>query len=1171
MLKRTEVSVEKRARSVVGLLVCLPCFVVGPAQSAETRSTEHVETRRLLGKAYYENGDFAAAAREYRRAAELAPGSAADQFNLGLVLLRGNDPKAALQTLEKAEELDPELLNVHYVRGILHRRQLEMDQAIKRLEHVVARDPQCSGCFYNLGVCYKLAKDYDKAIAAFSKAVALAPEHPSSHYQLMTLYRRTSKMDDAKRHEEIYERIKDTIDESEKTPEALERSKYSDLVQASLRGRDPTPRAVPEIRFVDITAEAGLTASCASESLAPVPDTLSRSSYSESDARRRYVPSVGGAVALGDYDGDGDLDLYAVRCSSNAEAAANRLWRNEGGGRFTDVTPAAGVGDAGMGLDATFGDFDNDGKVDLYVVNCGRNVLYHNRGDGTFEDVSRRAGVDEPQFGRKAVFVDYDHDHDLDIFVANDVDLADPPDTESFRLPEDFSGQTNTMMRNNGNRTFVDQTDESGLLVDFSQSRDLLFADFDGDADIDLFVANFNAPSLLFTNLRLGRFAPGGAFDPPLDEGARAAAEVDLNRDGAADLLVAVKNSFYGYVNDGHASFKGTAIPLPDTLSSLGAGIVEVFESNNDGRADVLLVDPAGERVSLLAGIGPGRFRDLSAVSGLDKVTGSIAGVATGDLDGDGDADIVLQTRDRGPVLLRNEGGNKQHWLTVKLVGKKVNRSGYGAAVEIAAGNHYQRQTARAGWIHFGLGNLESVDIVRVTWPTGIAQNVIRPGVNARLEIEEHVRVSVSCAFLWADGGTGWQLVNEILGVGALGVPVAPGVHHRPDCTELTKIEHHQLRARDGMYDLRLTEELREIMFADRFTLRVVDHPENLEIVPNEMFTAPPFPEDKFYAVGERRPPRRAVDHRGRDVLDLLLHRDGRFPTFPLTEYDGLAHPHSISLDLGDLSGARQIVLYLDGWIYWPDSSTVLAIAQDPGYEVTPLVLEVRDVRGEWRTAIESVGLPTSKGLVVPVDLSGVFSGNDYRVRLSTTMCVYFDRIFVSTEDESHRAKVTELPVLQAALRYRGFSKMMRDPLGFERFDYETVSQFGAWDPPTGLLTRYGDVTELLAEEDDRYVIFGPGDELRLRFGAGSLPDLRDGWLRTFIFYANGWVKDGDLGTTHSGTVAPLPFRGMSGYPYPASEAYPRTPAHRQYLETYNTRPAGSTVGRLAPARERAK
>ncbi|MCK4340597.1 MAG: VCBS repeat-containing protein [Phycisphaerae bacterium] len=1126
---------------------------------SEQEVAGELDAHRLVGKAHYENDKFAEAAAEFRRCIELKPDSAVDHFNLGLILMRAQEYQAALEALDRAQEHDPELLAVYYIRGIVHKREGRYAEAVEQLQHVIAHDPQCPGAYYNLGVCYKFMQRYEDAVAAFKKKAELSPTDPSTHYQLITLYRRLGQVDNAERHKEIYDRVKGTVDEAEKTAEALERSKYTYIIEAPRLTKDVIPRE-SAVRFVDVTHETGVVVQ-ASQREVPLTVAFKRSDYDADEARRRYAPAIGGAVALGDYDADGDLDLYVVACSTDEDTAANHLWRNDGDWHFTDVTENAGVGDTGLGMDAAFGDYDNDGHLDLYVVNAGPNVLYRNKGDGTFEDTSEAARANEPHFGRKVVFVDYDHDNDLDLFIANDVNLSEPPETDSFTIPEGFGGEANTLLRNNGDGTFSGHTDAAGLLVEFAQTGDVVFADFDGDHDIDLFYANANGPSRFFANARLGKFDSGGSFSPALDSGSVAVADGDFNRDGHIDLIVVADHQLYLYTNDGSASFTGVPLELaPEDLKLVfGPTTVCVCDYNNDGWSDLLL-DADGPY--LLAGRGPGKFGHRTPLVKPSGLPVPRADFAVGDLDGDGDEDVVM-LRGGLPRLLRNDSVDQAHWLNVKLVGKKVNRCGYGACVEIASGGHYHKQAYQDGPVHFGLGDLKGVDVVRVTWPNGVAQNVVQPKIDEVLTIEEYVKVSASCGFLYTYNGKGFELVNEILGIGPLGVPMAPGVYYPLDCTELTKIEARQLVAKDGFYELRLTEELREITYADQITLRVVDHPAELEVIPNEMFTMPPFPEDKFYAVADGRPPISAVDERGNDVLPLILAHDGRVPTFPLTHYDGLAEPHALTLDLGDLSGARRIMLYLDSWIYWAESSVGMAIAQDPRFAFAPLMLEVRDKSGAWRTVIEWVGLPTSKGLIVPVDLTGRFPGNDYHVRLATNLRVYFDRIFVSTNDEADRCRQTELPVAHADLHYRGFSRLTRDTLGYERFDYADASPTGSWDPPRGMFTRYGDVTPLLETPDDMYVIFGPGDELTMRFDARGLPKLPAGWTRDFIFYANGWVKDGDLNTKFSDTVTPLPFHGMSGYPYRDDEHYPDSPEHQQYLKTYNTRPAKSTVGSL--------
>jgi hypothetical protein len=1128
----------------------------GRAWSGDGRGAE-LTSRRLIGRAYYENDDFARAADEFRHCIGFAPDVALDYFNLGLVLMRMQDYEGALQSLEAAQERDPDLLGVYYVQGIIYKREGRSADAVTALRQVIARDPQCRGAYYNLGVCYKSLEKFTDAIESFQKAAALKADDPSTQYQLITLYRRIGDVENAARHTEIYERVKGTVDETEKTAEALERSPYTYILLGASSVGELKPKLGSGARFTNAKAGAGLAMAGASQRRAR--EVMSRDTYDAERMRARYVPEIGGAVALGDYDGDGDLDIYSVAGDGRSP---NGLFRNDGHGHFECAARSAVVAQVGFGMDAIFGDYDNDGQNDLYVVNCGPNVLYHNKGTGVFEDVSRAARTDEPHFGRQAVWIDYDHDNDLDLLIANELDFSEPPDSNDIWPPLGFGGEPNALLRNNGNGTFTDQTDESGLLTGLAQSLGVVAADFDEDHDTDLFIYYANASARLFLNGRMGKFTAGGLFTPALGPRARAAAEGDFDHDGHLDLVVADNGQLLLYVNDGHASFKGAPLPLPQETGMDDITRIAVLDYNNDGWSDLLLVRAGEAGLGLLAGAGRGEFR---AVTAPGLAGGDVRDVAVGDMDGDGDEDIVLRSGDRDWFYLRNDEQKQNHWLDVHLVGKKVNRSGYGATVEIAAGGHYQRQTYQKGGVHFGLGDLTSVDVVRVTWPNGIAQNVIQPPGDQLLTIEEFVKTSASCAFLYAHNGTGWELVNEILGIGPLGAPLGPDVYYPVDCTELTRIRADQLAIHDGMYELRLTEELREVTYVDQIALRVVDHPVELEVLPNEMFTAPPFPEDKFFAVADARPPASAVDDRGQDVLELIRAHDGRYPTFPLTRYDGLAEPHAVTLDLGDLSGVAEVLLFLDGWIYWAEASVTMQISQDPRYEVTPLALQVSDAAGTWHTVIDSVGLPTSKGMAVPVELTGRFLCADHRVRLATNMCVYFDRIFVATRDEAARCRPTELPVASADLHFRGFSRMTRDGLGYEHFDYAAVSPIGSWDPLPGLYTRYGDVTPLLLRPDDMYVIFGAGDELTLRFDGRALPELPANWQRDFVFYANGWVKDGDLNTKYSEAVTPLPFHGMSGYPYRADEHYPDDAAHRQYLREYNTRPARATVGTLTP------
>ena len=256
-------------------------------------------------------------------------------------------------------------------------------------------------------------------------------------------------------------------------------------------------------------------------------------------------------------------------------------------------------------------------------------------------------------------------------------------------------------------------------------------------------------------------------------------------------------------------------------------------------------------------------------------------------------------------------------------------------------------------------------------------------------------------------------------------------------------------------------------------------------------------------------------------------------------------------------------MLVLNGWVDWADGSTFRNAAQAGRELVTPY-LQVQDSAGRWRTVIQDMGLPAGKPKTIAVDLSGKFLSRSRAVRIATNVCVYWDEIFLSEETTAPPVRLRNLDAASAELRFRGFSRPVIHPQRQqpERFEYARRIAIPSWNPTPGRYTRYGDVRELIDAADDRLAILGSGDELRLAFPQAPPPP--PGWRRDFLLLVDGWAKDGDANTAYSQSVEPLPFHGMSSYPYPAGEAYPDTPAHRAYLERYNIRPALRLVRRLA-------
>jgi hypothetical protein len=366
----------------------------------------------------------------------------------------------------------------------------------------------------------------------------------------------------------------------------------------------------------------------------------------------------------------------------------------------------------------------------------------------------------------------------------------------------------------------------------------------------------------------------------------------------------------------------------------------------------------------------------------------------------------------------------------------------------------------------------------------------------------------------------------------------------------------------DGAYEIRVTEELREVAYLDQVRLIAVDHPEKVEVFTNDKFKGPPFPEFRLFGVERPVRPVAARDSEGRDVLDRLLARDRRYPDGFRRSSAGVAELHHLDLDFGKTAAPDgRAILVLSGWVDWADGSTFLGAAQEAGGGLVMPRLQVKDAAGRWVTVDEDMGIPAGKPKTIVVDLTGKLPPGSREIRIETSLCVYWDEIFLAemTEaTEDPEVALAEMPPASAELRFRGFSRPVIHPERKqpESFDYQTWMPLSMWNPTPGLYTRYGDVRPLLGEVDDRMVVMGSGDEIRLLFDAKSLPALPDGWRRDFLLKVDGWAKDADANTAFGQTVEPLPFHGMSRYPYPETERFPDGGIHRLYREHYNTRPA---------------
>jgi enediyne biosynthesis protein E4 len=517
---------------------------------------------------------------------------------------------------------------------------------------------------------------------------------------------------------------------------------------------------------------------------------------------RHFIETMGPGCAFVDYDGDGHLDIYMVNghdlSGAGEPGETNHLFHNNGDGSFADVTGISGTGDTGYGMGVAAGDYDNDGHTDLYVTNYGRNLLYRNAGDGAFTDVTTHAGVGDVNWGVGCAFLDYDNDGSLDLYVANYVDFSLEHPKENLSLympggsaatnatgyphPDNYRGVPDVLYRNRGDGTFEDVTRQAGVFNPEGKGMGMACTDYDNDGDVDIYVGNDLTPNFLYQNSGDGTFSDvallagvGFSGDGKM-ESSMGVAFGDYDRDGFMDLAVP---NFQGepsalYHNDGTGFFSdrsyAAAIGLP-TRAYVGWG-VGFLDYDNDGALDLFistghvldnveLFDSStsyAQRNFLFRNNGPGeagrlRFADVSGLSGDGlTIAGPSRGAAFGDYDNDGDVDILVVNCNDRATLLRNDGGNRQHWLRVRAEGVHSNRDGIGARIAVVSGDAVQIGEVKSGGslysqsdlrVSFGLGQRTTVDRIEVRWPSGIRDTVTDVSADRTVTIREGIGLMV--------------------------------------------------------------------------------------------------------------------------------------------------------------------------------------------------------------------------------------------------------------------------------------------------------------------------------------------------------------------------------------------------------------------------------------------
>jgi Tfp pilus assembly protein PilF len=1117
------------------------------------------------------------AEKELRKALEAVPDYVPAFVNVGIAQLAQVRYDEAVESFRRALLIDPNNIWAHYNLSLIFKIQGNAGEGIKHALSAVNGNPRDADLHYNLGSLHQAAREFDKAIEEFQTAIRLDVNVLPAYYAVGRAYIAKGDMEQGRKYIKQHQALTaaSNLPSSSSGLRYGEQGRYSFAMEdSSMRSVEALPLPAGKVTFTDASAESGLLFTHAGPGNARLlRGPLPTGGDVPALIRKRVAALMSGGVALADLNGDGSEEIVLV----NTAGKPSGLFVNKGKMKFERSSASAAIppGDL-MGIAA--GDVDNDGDIDLLVTRYGGASLLLNDGKGALQP-SELPPFPAGYLASGAALADMDHDGDLDLFISGFVAPPNPHE-DPIAFPGGFGGSQLRLLRNNGNGTFADATSEAKFDVGPRRSIGAVFSDFDNDRDIDVAVARLGGGIVLFSNNRDGTFSERGVEAGLPGKGNFLGLCVgDYNRDGWMDLLATSWDHSLPrlFSNTGSGRFAldvaaFSRVPRGGEGPSFGCAFADL---DNDGLVDILAVNGTdkGGAVQYLRNLGPDGFEDSSGSVGLSSIPARNGrGLAVGDLDGDGDLDLLLSNNGASPSLLRNDGGNTNHWVAVSAKGLNSNRGGIGTKVEVKVGLLWQKTEiiSGSGYLSssspdplFGLGRYSRVDALRLLWPGGVLQDEVQLASDKKHTVEELDRKGTSCPILYAWNGEKVAFITDLLGGSAFGYLLAPGRFNSPDTNEYIRIPPGGLLARDGMYEIYMNNQLEEAIYFDRSRLIAVDHPGGTEVYPDErLMPGPPYPPFKIHVVSGTRPPVAARDDDGNDVLDLLSKVDRRYVGgFDHLPFKGYAESHSVTLDLGpDAAGGALLVL--TGWIDYADSTSNLAASQAGAKLVTPYLESLDPASGEWEKIIPEMGFPAGLPKPMTVDLRDRLPRGARKIRITTSMRIYWDQILVAKPAAAASATIRRLSPAGAVLRFRGFPLSMKaSSLEPTRYDYERDEPYVAWKAHTGAYTRFGDVRDLLMEEDDRYVITRAGDEIKLSFDAGDLPPIPAGRTRTFLVYADGFGKDMDLNSARPHHVGPLPHHLMTSFPYPPSNVYPLDEARAEYLNTYNTR----TVFRNVP------
>jgi tetratricopeptide (TPR) repeat protein len=1072
------------------------------------------------GLAALQVGDDVRADSSLAEAARLAPGEPTAWTDWGVLALRQRSYDAAAERLNRAHGLAPDNEQVDYLLGLLESERGNSAAAIAHLQQAVQANPR------NLRAIYELASEVERQADAGSdehfqqlmeQILAIEPNNLAAQLDLARI---AAKRGDVQTLKASIARISD-----QSRGWSPEITQQLDQLQAAANGPQPRSAATKSIflrnvlmRLPGFREDLSQLKPAPGEGAQPITHLLRVVSLpslpAPADSAITFTAETKGVRDDRVWTWAGSINLNGNDAPDVAQANASEVLLGSGA-RL--AFPGGGHSPTAEGVVAA--DFNYDFKMDLVLAGAGGVRFFRQENPAHFTDVTSQTKLPQSVIDGKYTggwALDIEADGDLDILLGT------------------ASGNP-IVLRNNGDGTFAVTHPFAGI----DGVRQLVWIDLNGDGNPDAAMIDGAGHLHLYLNQRSGNFvesAQSGATGQ-----VKAIAVADADSSGILYLIAVEANGSVVRVSssgDGGSWSSAEIARVPDPNVHLAAEVrLHAADLDNNGAVDLLLApvelvegkvgtaiiwlqDEHGAFEPLPQTIQPGRVFDVA------------------DLNGNGRLSLIGLTDAGALSVATNHGTKNYHWQTIRPRARqstgdqRINSFGIGGEIEIRAGLLVQKQPIERPELHFGLGDQTQVEVARILWPNGSMRAEF--ALNADQQIVTEQRLKGSCPFLFAWDGKSMSFVKDSVPWGsAIGLRInALGAPDIAATEEWYKIGRDQLQARDGFYDLRITGELWETYYYDSMALMTVDHPAGTEIFTDERFDVPPV-KLAVTAVGEPQPIVRAIDDNGRDVTATLSKLDGIYlDNFGRGQYQGVTRDHYVEIELpASMPTNGPLWLIAKGWLHPSDSSVNVALGQGGGEKPRWLSLEVPDGKGGWRVAKPNLGFPAGRNKICLIDLSDVFgAGVPHRLRLRTNLEVFWDSIEWATGEPGTPMKIQRLSAESADLHYRGFSVISQaNSSSPELPDYNHLSGTSQrWRDLEGFYTRFGDVRELLAKTDDRYVIMNAGDEMSLRFSVPTAPP--PGWVRDFVIAGDGWIKDGDYNSMYSQTVLPYPHHARREY-----------------------------------------